>query len=1035
MVSDEDGEVVRLQDIGLHFGVLPLAARQLRVSLNIASLDLQKIPAQQRAGGEHDKDQGYNKLADGKVPVIKAFELPDIFFREIVFSALRIASFHINKNVAGQELCLSSVLTGRANIGKDNIDAAFDLVLEQNGELLSADNGDHAVDSAAAAMIPGKVSIAVNFDSSDPVLTLRGLNISADGYNISGKGHIRFAGSPKSKLNEKSAGDEDNKDNIDFKLTAISEDISRIIRGYAGKMQAQAVIKGGFDSLLADVNADLDLKSLREGGLSPVSMNLRLDNILQLPRGELTLRSAYKGESAYLRSGLGFDDERRLLLNKIEIKAPGVAGGGNLLVDSGKKGALIKGRVRADISSLQEYSDLLGNDVSGALSLDLRLGEDIQKGADAAGQDISFNLRMKDILYKSASFSFVDIKGVTQPQDDVFSLNVKGKANYRHDFSFSASADILGLLGNNADRALSVENISADINSAGGIGNNSGGNIHISGQVLGGGAPDSLAIKAEAKSFPLSHIPAYVPPELSSLAMNANVDLSGSLAAPRMKGRVDIYPLSFDGKDRAGADLDLLIKTSYENGRADLKLEGRGGGIRALRGDFSLPLSLSLLPYKNNLSGETALSGGFKADFDAGKLGEYILTPGFSVKGGVKIDAKLGGAVERPQISARISVKDGSFKEKTYGVQLVDIAALARVEDQAFIVENLSGSDGESGTLKISGRYDYFRQSSLADFKVTAKELHLLKGKIIDGRLGADLTFRGKSGEYALSGDIKPDYISINIPSNYGVSIPQVNIIEKDNAKDGGVSNVKRKAEDIKVALDLLLDAKQRVFVRGWGLDCEFGGKVKVSGSLSNPLLDGAMNLKRGTYQEFGKRFEIKRANLRFSGTVPPSPFLDILAQTDAGDIKAQISLSGSVSAPKIKMSSIPALPEDEVLAKVLFGKDISKISPYQAIELAQTMRRFASGGGGGAVFDPVGNVMQATGVDDLNVEMDEEGGASVGAGKYLSDNVYLEVKGGSAKNSAQARIEIEVTPNITVESEIGQDAQGGAGVFWKKDY
>jgi autotransporter translocation and assembly factor TamB len=76
-------------------------------------------------------------------------------------------------------------------------------------------------------------------------------------------------------------------------------------------------------------------------------------------------------------------------------------------------------------------------------------------------------------------------------------------------------------------------------------------------------------------------------------------------------------------------------------------------------------------------------------------------------------------------------------------------------------------------------------------------------------------------------------------------------------------------------------------------------------------------------------------------------------------------------------------------------------------------------------------------GVDQLELKTDgqEADEATLGAGKYLSDRVYLEVEQGLDPQSSKAKVQVEVTPNITVESEIGANSEGGMGVRWKWNY
>ena len=56
-------------------------------------------------------------------------------------------------------------------------------------------------------------------------------------------------------------------------------------------------------------------------------------------------------------------------------------------------------------------------------------------------------------------------------------------------------------------------------------------------------------------------------------------------------------------------------------------------------------------------------------------------------------------------------------------------------------------------------------------------------------------------------------------------------------------------------------------------------------------------------------------------------------------------------------------------------------------------------------------------------------------AGSYVADGVYVGVKQGLGENSSAAVIEYEVTPNITVESDIGADSETRLGVKMEWDY
>ena len=136
---------------------------------------------------------------------------------------------------------------------------------------------------------------------------------------------------------------------------------------------------------------------------------------------------------------------------------------------------------------------------------------------------------------------------------------------------------------------------------------------------------------------------------------------------------------------------------------------------------------------------------------------------------------------------------------------------------------------------------------------------------------------------------------------------------------------------------------------------------------------------------------------------------------------------------PNIEAIKMDILPEDEVLAKTLFGKSISQISPVQALRIAQLMAYLS--GRKEAGFDPLNKIRRMIGIDTLNVGLDEEKGATLSVGKYINDRVYVGVDQGTTPESSAIRTEIEVTDEIDVETTTGALGESSIGINWKHDY
>ncbi|PCK00421.1 MAG: hypothetical protein COA45_01185 [Zetaproteobacteria bacterium] len=471
-------------------------------------------------------------------------------------------------------------------------------------------------------------------------------------------------------------------------------------------------------------------------------------------------------------------------------------------------------------------------------------------------------------------------------------------------------------------------------------------------------------------------------------------------------------------------------------GNVGVKAMYRGGVVAAnskfslLNGSLDLS-ALSVFAPDFKLSGDVSIGlehllarGNLSGQLDSLSFYQHLIGGGHDLEKAV-FDIDLGVKDDKQNITIGAQVR--SYSNKGFFVSVRDIALKAEVLGSMLRIESLNARDFEDGSFQVSGDMDVV--SGLIDLSLKAKDFHAPKGDMADGVIQVDLNFKGEGEAYVLSGNIYPDKINITLPERFTQAIPEINIETPTQRKNGMPDT------GLNITLDIVVDAPKQIFVRGWGLDAEFGGKVEIRGAASDPEFEGGLKLLRGRYSEFGKDFKVAKANINFSGHVPPNPKFDVLVETQMGDILLRVGISGNALKPKIKFSSVPALPEDEVLAHILFGEGMGNLSPFQAIQLAQTLQRFTGKGGGSSGFDPVGILRSTTGLDDLRFNADAAGNATIGAGKHLSDKVYLEVEAGSAEGSGSANLEIELTPNITLESEIGQDARGGAGIFWNWDY
>ncbi len=242
---------------------------------------------------------------------------------------------------------------------------------------------------------------------------------------------------------------------------------------------------------------------------------------------------------------------------------------------------------------------------------------------------------------------------------------------------------------------------------------------------------------------------------------------------------------------------------------------------------------------------------------------------------------------------------------------------------------------------------------------------------------------------------------------------------------------------DVKQLAPWLLDLKVAggdLKVRGLGIDSLWTTNLDISGSVSAPRLNGRADLIRGDYEFAGRGFRLERGIIRFRGETPIDPQLDIRAEAQVQGLDAAVLVRGSGLKPEITFASVPALPQDELLSRILFGTSITNLSAPEAIQLAAAVAALQSGSGS---LDPINALRRAVGLDRLRiVPADVSTGqkTAVSAGKYIGRKLYVEVITDGQGYSA-TRVEYQVTKWLSLLSSISTIGRASANVRVSKDY
>jgi translocation and assembly module TamB len=221
--------------------------------------------------------------------------------------------------------------------------------------------------------------------------------------------------------------------------------------------------------------------------------------------------------------------------------------------------------------------------------------------------------------------------------------------------------------------------------------------------------------------------------------------------------------------------------------------------------------------------------------------------------------------------------------------------------------------------------------------------------------------------------------------------------------------------------------------VTGLGLDSEWRAVLAITGSVGEPVLTGNAVLLDGGYEFAGRRFDLERGTIRFNGLSPPDPALDIVAAANLQGLSASIRVSGTGLKPVISFTSNPALPEDELLSRLLFGTSIANLSAPEALQLASAVAALQSGGS----LDPINALRRAVGLDRLRIVAADPTigqGTAIAAGKYITRRAFVEVITDGQGYSA-TRAEFQITRWLSVLSTISTIGRQSVNIRVSKDY
>jgi translocation and assembly module TamB len=407
-----------------------------------------------------------------------------------------------------------------------------------------------------------------------------------------------------------------------------------------------------------------------------------------------------------------------------------------------------------------------------------------------------------------------------------------------------------------------------------------------------------------------------------------------------------------------------------------------------------------------------------------------------AINGTARYDLRVSGAPALGSVSGTVTTEGTRVALPETGLAIDSLSGTATL-GQSRVQTDFTARMRDGGQVTVTGPISLTPGYS-GDLNVGLAGLVLTDQLIYTTTANGDVTVNGPlTGGARIGGAITLEETNIRIPSGLGPA--SVSLPDLQHANEPAYSRATRQRAGLvrteesgtasrPFALDLAINAPNRIFVRGRGLDAELGGRLRIRGTTADVAPDGFFELIRGRFDILGKRLTLTEGRVNMQGSL--DPYLRFVAETEVEDTVLQVIIEGLASAPEITFASSPDLPQEEVVSRLIFGRGLDSISPFQAAQMASAVATLTGSGEN----DVVGRLRGAVGLADLDVTQTEEGGTQVSAGAYISDNIYTEVTADS-EGKQRINLNLDVSKSVTLKGGASNDGDSGVGVFFERDY
>ena len=523
----------------------------------------------------------------------------------------------------------------------------------------------------------------------------------------------------------------------------------------------------------------------------------------------------------------------------------------------------------------------------------------------------------------------------------------------------------------------------------------------------------------------------FVPAVPAAGRMNLHLTAKGRVENLEAVGVLQLNDLTLNDQPLGQVRLDLALADDAVNNH----LQWHDGstalldvqGLVGLQHDYPLDLKVTA------------------ASFDLARLAPFVDTIQQS-SGWLDAQLRVGGTVKAPELNGNVSLRDGALLLAVIGEPYRGIQAQLNLANNRLNIGDLrmaseTGSVDVNGWLEVTGGGLEQLQLSLQADDFTA-----MNTPSIQARLTGAVEAQGTLDALTVKGDLTIPRARIRI-DGFGAGPPSVSPsdLTVPGVYGGGPEGETDFAQADKAApessitrnlqTELSVRMPQNVWLVGPETALELRGSFLVAKNLDEPfVIGGSAETVRGFVGFLGKKFDLERGKMTFTGANELNPFLDVVARHEVSGYSLALHIEGESKRPQFNFSSTPDLAEEDILSLLVFGKTRDRLTGSEKTVLSSHAAEVAGNVISKFLERRVGSTL---GLDTLEIDVEDEfGSGSVRGGRYVTQDLFISYQhqlGEEGRNTVG--VEYSLSPHVKLKGTSNDEGQTSLDLLWRIDY